>query len=71
MTGNTSNSIKDIKYMYGNIRAVAVGDNGTFMKLENNVWSVIQIDTTDLNSVSYDVFNTDNHTHTRNHFKIN
>jgi len=59
MTGNTSNSIKDIKYMYGNIRAVAVGDNGTFMKLENNVWSVIQIDTTDLNSVSYDVFNTD------------
>jgi len=57
MTSKTSNSIKEIRILYGNIKAIAVGENGTFLKLENNVWTVSQIDTTDLNSVSYDVFN--------------
>ena len=57
MTSNTANSIKEIRIMYGNIKAIAVGENGTFLKLVNDVWTVSQIDTTDLNSVSYDVFN--------------
>lgn len=51
MTSNTSNTIKSIKKTAGNVKAVAVGENGTFLKLENDVWSVSQIDTADLNSV--------------------
>ncbi|MEP7146038.1 MAG: hypothetical protein ABI792_03400, partial [bacterium] len=57
MTSNTTNSLKDIKIMYGLGRAIAVGENGTFLKLENNVWTISQIGTLNLNSISFnDIF---------------
>ena len=58
MTSNTTNTLKEVRIKPGNVRAIAVGENGTFMKLQNNVWSGSQIDTTDLNSIAYQTTNT-------------
>ncbi|MBK8551907.1 MAG: T9SS type A sorting domain-containing protein [Ignavibacteria bacterium] len=57
MSSNTIITLKEIKIMYGNIKAIATGENGTFLKLENNLWTASQIDTVDLNSITYDIFN--------------
>ena len=53
MTSNTNNTLKEVIIRPISARVFCVGENGTFLKLENNVWEVSQIDTTDLNSVSY------------------
>jgi len=58
MTSNTTNTLKEIRIKPGNVRAIAVGENGTFMKFQNNVWSVSQIDTIDLNSIAFQTSNT-------------
>ncbi len=57
MISNTTNSLKEIRILNGNIMAIAVGENGTFLKLENDIWTASQIDTADLNSITYDAFN--------------
>lgn len=57
MLSNTTNTLKEIRMMSGTVRALAVGENGTFMKLVNDVWSVTQIDTNDLNSITFESYN--------------
>ncbi|MFZ1320594.1 MAG: T9SS type A sorting domain-containing protein [Ignavibacteria bacterium] len=51
----TTSTIKDLKFTNSNVvpmSAVAVGENGTLLKLINGIWEATQIDTADLNSIA-------------------
>ncbi len=51
----TASTIKDLKFTNCNavpMSAVAVGENGTLLKLINGIWEAVQIDTADLNSIA-------------------
>jgi len=51
----TASTIKDLKFTNSNavpMSAVAVGENGTLLKLINGIWEAVQIDTADLNSIA-------------------
>jgi len=51
---STSNALRDVKIINSSLaKAIAVGENGTFLKLVNNVWTSSQIDTSNLNSIAY------------------
>lgn len=48
---HTTNKIKEVKFV-NYTQAIAVGENGTFLKLINGLWTFSEIDTSDFNSIS-------------------
>ncbi|MEO6695008.1 MAG: T9SS type A sorting domain-containing protein, partial [Ignavibacteria bacterium] len=54
ISGGTTNTLNDVRIINSDgMRVIAVGENGTFLKLTDGAWVSSQIDTADLNSITY------------------